>query len=104
MIDTLATPGALAAYRSRHRIDPKQTRPDRTTCAVDEIRIHRRKGGWIHDSIEIRELVNEAAGWLWPGEEIPDTTARKNGTPKIGDRCPWCGMIIEGPDHSRSHD
>ena len=99
------TPTALAAYRTRHRIDPKRCLNGRMICAVDYIRINRRQGGWIHDSDEVHDLFNEVAAQLSPGDyEIPDITARKNGRPKIGERCPWCGMVIEGPDHGRSHD
>ena len=38
------------------------------------------------------------------GLEIPDDTVRRNGPIVIGQRCPWCGDMVTGPDHSMSHD
>jgi hypothetical protein len=37
-------------------------------------------------------------------EEYIDKTARQNGPIEVGKPCPWCGDMVTGPEHSRSHD
>ena len=61
----------IAAYRSRHTINPVPalsfdvlpTAVD--VCGTDGIRVHRRRGGWVHDPVEVRDAASAALEGAW---------------------------------------
>jgi hypothetical protein len=61
--DQAAAAATVAAYRSRHAIDPeypRDTRQPENWCRVCGIRIRPIKGGWRHDLGEIERLAGIA--------------------------------------------
>lgn len=60
-----------AAYRERHTIEPRSTRPGQGiaggfyTCAHDGIRVFRRIGGWLHSEDEVR-AIRTGVPTAWP--------------------------------------
>lgn len=52
----------IAAYRTRHVIDPKALQEDIGLvyrCPVDGLRVHRTRSGWRHDATAVREAAEQ---------------------------------------------